>query len=504
MRKLGELLRDLADPEKINVENLNVIKSACSDHLHHNRLEFSSSLQNSDLSQLFVVLANLKNEEIQLFCQILRTLLDCVPCQLILTKYERYITEALREQCNDDIQKLVLQQLLRCARDEKVRPNLVANTTLLAYVIDRFASMTLNDSVKSLLLELTTHSIDALKILFSGDLLQRLEAVQQKGSVENLRVLELFCQVACQSEANCKKMAQLLDKVVESLKREKSDMLVLLNYIELLRILVSKPYTMDYIRSSTAVEILKDLLSHPDDPNATFYMPGVLLFFGEFGLHNPIALVHEHTAVVKVIFETARLGSPFAPTAMAAVGQIARTRDGKRCIEENLSREMAAYMRDIGKCLEMTNYSAEHKMSALIAVQSILEMEEYDQLDVITLSEKWMSCLSTTPLALLWKCAKTPFPNERLAALRVMKNIALLPWGRQGLLELPGSYEWLLDRNTEPDKAGKEIKHAIVAALLEEANSIKDVAQVKGLRKFYAEGPFYSPADVAIATEGGS
>lgn len=69
-------------------------------------------------------------------------------------------------------------------------------------------------------------------------------------------------------------MAQLLDKVVESLKREKSDMLVLLNYIELLRILVSKPYTMDYIRSSTAVEILKDLLSHPDDPNATFYMPG--------------------------------------------------------------------------------------------------------------------------------------------------------------------------------------------------------------------------------------
>lgn len=76
-----------------------------------------------------------------------------------------------------------------------------------------------------------------------------------------------------------------------------------------------------------------------------------------------------------MIFETARLGSPFAPTAMAAVGQIARTRDGKRCIEENLSREMAAYMRDIGKCLEMTNYSAEHKMSALIAVQSILEME---------------------------------------------------------------------------------------------------------------------------------
>lgn len=72
-----------------------------------------------------------------------------------------------------------------------MRPNLVANTTLLAYVIDRFASMTLNDSVKSLLLELTTHSIDALKILFSGDLLQRLEAVQQKGSVENLRVLEV-------------------------------------------------------------------------------------------------------------------------------------------------------------------------------------------------------------------------------------------------------------------------------------------------------------------------
>lgn len=61
----------------------------------------------------------------------------------------------------------------------------------------------------------------------------------------------------------------------------------------------------------------------------------------------------------------------------------------------------------------------------------------------------------------------------------------------------------LLDRATEPDKTGKEAKHAIVAALLEEAHSIKDQTQVAGLRKFYAEGPFYSPSEVAVATEGG-
>lgn len=59
MRTLEELLKDLSDPAKITVEYVNVIRSACADLLHSNRLEFSNTLQNSDLSKLFVVLANL-------------------------------------------------------------------------------------------------------------------------------------------------------------------------------------------------------------------------------------------------------------------------------------------------------------------------------------------------------------------------------------------------------------------------------------------------------------
>ncbi|OQR79003.1 26S proteasome non-ATPase regulatory subunit 5-like [Tropilaelaps mercedesae] len=504
MRTLEELLRDLSDPAQISIENLNVIRAACADLVHSNRLEFSNHLQHSDLSKLFTILANLASDEVPAYCDVLKTLLDCLPPQQLLAKYEIFIGQVLREGSNDHIQRLALQQLHRCAQDSKVSSILIANPALMGPVVDRFASPTLNGQVRCLVLELTANSKDAVKLLFEGEILKHLQQVQEKGSVEKLRVFELYCQVACQSEENCAKMTARLESVVESMLTQRSDVLVLLNYVELLTVLGTKAYTMNFLFTSDAISILKDLLNAPEDPNATFYMPGVLLFFGELGSNNPVALIEDNKSIVSVIFTMATLGSLFAPTAMAAVAQICRTREGKRCLEQHFSREMDIYMRSLGECLETSKYSAEHKMSALNCVAAILEMDEFDQLDVINLTEKWFNLLSSGPLQMLWRCAKVPFETERLAVLRTLRHVALLPWGREGLLKLPGFYEWLLDRSTEPNKVGKEGKHAIAAALLEVANSIKDPAHVIGLRKFYAEGPFYSPSEVAVATESGA
>lgn len=69
-------------------------------------------------------------------------------------------------------------------------------------------------------------------------------------------------------------MIPRLELVIESLQREKQDVLVLLNYVELLSILVSKPYTLKFLLASDAISLLQELLSNVEDANATFYMPG--------------------------------------------------------------------------------------------------------------------------------------------------------------------------------------------------------------------------------------
>ena len=69
---------------------------------------------------------------------------------------------------------------------------------------------------------------------------------------------------------------------------------------------------------------------------------------------------------------------------------------------------------------------------------------------------------------------------------------------------LLGFLEYLLDRKTESDKAGKEHKYEVIAELVHSpfSKEVFDKPYHLRLREYEREGPFFVKAEAAVAFEG--
>jgi 26S proteasome non-ATPase regulatory subunit 5 len=120
-------------------------------------------------------------------------------------------------------------------------------------------------------------------------------------------------------------------------------------------------------------------------------------------------------------------------------------------------------------------------------------------------SLQWFNTLHPKLLTVLMSMAKQPFQDLRLAGLRVLLTMSSFEWGQRQFQEHAGFLEYLLDRSTEHDKEGRELKYEIVHSLVGSGSIAETVfgnVDLLKLRKYDREGPFYSSADTTIALEG--
>lgn len=127
------------------------------------------------------------------------------------------------------------------------------------------------------------------------------------------------------------------------------------------------------------------------------------------------------------------------------------------------------------------------------------EIDVYFQQDSTSLIQRLMSSL------------KVPFMEQRTAIFHLMNALARHVYGVQSLLASPMFVDFLIDRNTETTKQGKEWKYVIAQTLWETTHPKDNNADAKVLDtknqtrilKFLKEGPFFvaSEAAVDIATE---
>jgi Proteasome non-ATPase 26S subunit len=90
--------------------------------------------------------------------------------------------------------------------------------------------------------------------------------------------------------------------------------------------------------------------------------------------------------------------------------------------------------------------------------------------------------------------AKSPIPETRLGAYNLMRAVANTQSGSQVLLAHPGFYEFLLTREGETTKEGREGKYAVVQAVMN--SPVKGLLAediVAKLDRILKEGPHYVP-----------
>jgi len=98
--------------------------------------------------------------------------------------------------------------------------------------------------------------------------------------------------------------------------------------------------------------------------------------------------------------------------------------------------------------------------------------------------------LQTTELVL--SLAKSPLPETRLGAYSLLKAVAKLPTGGQVLFSHNDFHDFLINRDREKTKEGREAKYALVKAIYEsEVKGLLADDIVKQLENYLKEGPHY-------------
>lgn len=175
---------------------------------------------------------------------------------------------------------------------------------------------------------------------------------------------------------------------------------------------------------------------------------------------------------------------------------------GGRTVLEGCGSTGKEAMRTLGKI--MAEGPSDLRVRVLHSLVLFFSLPESSEEALGMKSGDWFHLLHGNPLSVVMSTAKQPFADLRTSGLKFLLAISPHEWGQQEFNSFPGFLEYLLDRRTEPDKAGKELKYDIVHCLVSSgtAEAVFGSVSYLQLRKYDREGPFFFTGEQAIALEG--
>ena len=189
-------------------------------------------------------------------------------------------------------------------------------------------------------------------------------------------------------------------------------------------------------------------------------------------------------------------------TAVDTFGVVASSPSGRRALL-NMEDDTKAALTSLGEMV--VNAQPDVRVRCLRALSMLLSCREEGERWEESVSLHWFNTLHRNPFQILMSIVKQPFQDLRIAGLRVLLVMSSFEWGQRLFHSHPGFLEYLLDRTTEPDKEGKELKYEIVHSMVASGSVAEGVfgsVDLLKLKRYEREGPFYSAVDTSVALEG--
>ncbi|XP_039618769.1 26S proteasome non-ATPase regulatory subunit 5 [Polypterus senegalus] len=457
------------------------------------------------LEPLFAQLNANNREQVEICVAILSRLLQAVDPLYLSQNFIEPLQRGLNHQ-DDTVKLLAMGQVGRIIENSDGLTQVVNSQELINQIIQCIGAEKISVSKEAIkALCKFSHSEAGLKFLFSRSLLAELKNVMALSDVIRYRGYELIVEVASVSALSLEYCAKsgFIALLIGELTGD--DILVRATAIEMVTTLAHSLHGRQYLARQGVVDQISNMIIGAEtDPFASFYLPGLVKFFGNLAVvDSPQQVCECYPAFLNKVFEMVEGQDPtLVGVALDTLGILGSNAEGKQVLHKTGSR-FKTLLKRISQLAQ--NSQTEMRVRCLEAISLLLTLPAEQQTDdLLGLTESWFCSFSNQPVELFKSISAQPFPELHCSALRVFTAIASQPWGQKKMIDTPGFVEFILDRSVGPTKECKDAKYEVVKAL---ANS-KTTAEIFGnqqylsVRTYLREGPYYVKAVSSVAVEG--
>ncbi|PRP83820.1 hypothetical protein PROFUN_08935 [Planoprotostelium fungivorum] len=438
--------------------------------------------------------------------------------QLILSKEVLpYLQQGLQHS-NAQVIRLTLNQIAKCAEDASTLPHLDDDRLfhLLVSLIES-DDLSVSEATIRVFEKLCKHD-EGRSIFFHSSIITQLKKMLLDTVPEKtrFRVLGLIASISSLSPQNFYRCRDngFLEDILSTLNTP--DVLQWLIVVELLEKLGNSEEIVGYLDESGALKKLNDMLTEglqSKDPFFSYVIPRIFIFFGVLasGGEKQLQIVsqynvqkHLHTQLEEgsrelkeaCITSQGFLGS--TPAGFLFLQQEGLLEDLSTTIGNELLLRQASF-HSLGHILDSLSKYNDGKVEAMLSTFAKNLPHRTRANEKTTLYE------IVVPIV-----TGQPFEELRIAAFQTIKGLANFGWGSDELVNFPGFFEWLMNRNSENTKEGKEQKFEIVRRLLRtlekrvrenQPRGALDVARAAELNRYIRNGPFFVDAEAAVFVE---
>jgi hypothetical protein len=287
------------------------------------------------------------------------------------------------------------------------------------------------------------------------------------------------------------------DAVVGGVVEPTTDVLLLLNGLELLERLAASPAGLTLLRHRPDVlPRIRALASHPDPSVAGF----ALRFMGRFSARGEaegaVACAAWFPAAALTLLQAEATDPDTLQTALETVGSMATTQAG-----------LSTLLADSAACERLGALAAfaprEVRTAALHAIAVPVDAPTApDPLLQRLVAGLFDGSAGIPRYEALLAASRTFDRDVRLGALHLLHALAGRRWGALRLARTPGFLAWLTDRSNEADKEALEYKFGIgqrMHAFVTDLSEAIGAPATMDLRAFVRLGPFFNGDRLAAA-----
>jgi len=433
------------------------------------------------------------------------------PTAMIL-KYVDIIAEMLSKKCEEKITAFYIEQLLQiCQTSDGVRFLIENESVSSMLLLELVAENLQNDS-----LYVAKHASDVIQTIFSlgigvnrllsDDFMKIFKSLLERGAVIRFRVYQLFVDsfVVNDGLVNNTKVVEILELLVKEL--ENDDILSQLNCLEMLcTVALSSSNGLKFIIDCGTLEKLRiSLLGKKElDPLQQLLIQGVIKLFGSIATAMPTTILLKFPDFKFFIFENmTNIDMTIKTLCFETIASISSSDEGLNVLYQN-PLEFKKAMNTAGKVV-LSPVDEDLKAKFIDAIKVILTKSDGDlNGESSNIKRELFMQLSEEPLNLLMSCSQLPFSKIRYSALGAIYAIANHSWSEEYIVKTPGFLEYLMDRQTEVEKEGKELKYHIVLTLSQSKTSEEVLGQdfYNQICSYAREGPFLSEHHTAVDFE---